>query len=381
MIENAIYNRLFSFKSTPFKIIISLLIPALISIHVASRISSMNYLYMYFKCNTARMDSQIWKIDPYLSHRGKPNASGQYHYYIDYLDVHGTVPVYLDSLGYRTVPNHLKITSDSLNLYLGCSFTFGDYIEAQNSYSYLSSKKMGYNYINAGASAYGFGQMKQQVDTLLTKYKFKYIFIQLSPWLADRAMHLKGFHCYGYHPYPYFSENKDGFSLNYPHYPNLLLESKPSKIRDTKTSYKEKLSFYFSDGYKMEIRNYYIFQWVKLKTLIGLSPRPTKNKLKLEKYFYDYVIDIAKEHHATPVVLKIWDTEHDCDEIVNYLAPKVKIINLDKAVNEVQISSGCSSKELFSIYHKEKNDSIIIDGHPNKLANCIFAETIYSELK
>ncbi len=379
LFESILYKTLFDFKSNKYSLSFLIVIPLLASLHISHRLIAIDKLYFLSKNITLKSSDNLWRFDKLLGHRAVPNSKGAYLYYIGDT-IKGEVPVLFDSLGYRTVNHSLKIISDNTDLYLGCSFTFGDYVEAQNTYPFLTSKMLSHNYLNAGASAYGIAQMYQIAKMLIPKNKFTYVFIQLSPWLSERGMQLNGPTYYGYRPCPYFSQNKNTFYWNPPAYETIYFEASKNNWRETKSSYFEKIKFLFTDGYKTELIDYYSCQLAKLKVKIGLIPKPTKNKKSLELYFYDELIEMCHKHSVIPVVLKLRYENNECNELVNHLSKKSVVIDLDYSLDSLANKTGIPFQNLFGIYHVQRNDSIWYDGHPNKLAHKLYSEKIYKLL-
>jgi hypothetical protein len=376
LLEIILYNKLFNLKSGKFRIIILTLIPLIISMLLADRLLVINNYYFYSKKYTV-IDKNLWKFDKLLGWRSIPNSTGSHNFYLGD-SIKGSTPVIFDSIGFRTVPDSLKLRNSTLDLYVGCSFTFGNQIKAQYSFSYLTSKLLNHNYINAGASGYGLGQMIQLVESLTKRYHFKYVFIQLSPWLAERAMVLNGPTEQGYRPCPYFSDYEKRFKLNPPAYSTLRYKFR--NWRESKPSYIERIEFIFSDGIKTKIHDFYNYQFARLKTKIGILPKPTNRNNDLEKYFYDYTINICKKNNAIPIILKMgypWPTPNQCIELLEYLKTKAEIIDLDfdleKKVNEL----GNRNKTLVYVYTKYRNSIIVYDKHPNEFVNKLYSERIY----
>jgi hypothetical protein len=238
-----------------------------------------------------------------------------------------------------------------------------------------------HNYINAGVSGYGLGQMLQLFNDLVKKFKFKYIFIQLSPWLADRAIDLNG-PFYGYRPYPYFSDDGSSFKLNPPSYSTLKYTNKI--WYNSKPSYSDRMHFLFSDGIKTEICDYLFYQFAKLKSNLGILPKPTKRKDDLERYFFDYTIDVCKKNNIIPIILKIsypWYPPDHCNYLLNYLKTKAKIIDLDLVIAQKANETGIKYDRLFFINVIYRNHIITYDIHPNEFANRLFSVKIFNELK
>jgi hypothetical protein len=377
-IENLLYNFLYNFKSAKLKIAVFIIFPLLLSIHIAERVLAINIYYFESKIITTKSSPKLWKLDPLLAHKGIPYNKGTYDYFIGD-SIKGSVPVFFDEKGFRTVPDSLKIKSDTTDLYLGCSFTFGEYLLAEDTYPYKTSKLLNHSYFNTAISAYGIAQMKLLADSLLPKNKFKYVFIQLSPWLTDRAMSIDGITSYGYRPFPYFSDQGNNFVLNKLAYKGDIYRTK--LWRNTPYSYGEKFAFTISDGIEIEIIDYYAYKLAEIQVKLGIKPKPTKKKKELEKYFYNYAIDKCKQCKAIPILVKMKYPTGDCLELLDYLGEKALIIDLDSDLDSKVKETGKEFYNLFGIYHVHGTDSILFDHHPNKYANELFSNRIYSELK
>jgi hypothetical protein len=376
LFETILYKRFFNFHSNRFRLGLSILIPLIVAMHLADRLNQIEHYYFHSKKTTKNISSNLWRFDKYLGHKAIPNAVGTYNYYIGD-SIKGSSPIRFDTQGFR-IPESVVSTAEKQawdrDLFLGCSFTFGDYVLAENTYPFLTAEKLHHTCLNAGASAYGFGQMIQIADSLIPKQKFHYVFIQLSPWLSERAMNINGPTFYGYRPFPFFSDKDKGFQLNPPVYSTLMYANRI--WRQTPQSYLEKWHFTLTDGLKIEIVDYYAFKMAQIKMKLGLVPKPTLQKRALELFFYDYVIDLCLKNGAVPILLKVRYPEQEGAALIQHLSQKAKIIDLDSPLAEKQVTKHLSFDQLFAIYHVQNRDSILFDNHPNPYAHQLFAEKI-----
>lgn len=131
----------------------------LLSVFIAKRILVINKIYYAAKTIQVKFGPGLWQPNPYLAHKGISNATGNHEYYLRD-SISRTIKTSFDSLGYRSVETSNLLPYDTLNLFLGCSYTFGDLIPAEEGFPYKTSALLKNNLINAGASAYGMGQMK-----------------------------------------------------------------------------------------------------------------------------------------------------------------------------------------------------------------------------
>lgn len=368
------YGLLFNFKKNFTKAVTFTIICFLFSMFLASRSIAISKYWLYSIDIPLRASFDLWQQDEFLAHKAIPNADGYYEYFIDDT-ISGKIITRFDSLGFRTVQKENQIKSDTTNLFLGCSWTFGDFIEAEEGYPYKVSHLLNHNFINAGASAYGLAHMIQLVDSLIPKHEFNYVFVQLSPWLADRAMSFNGPIYYGYRPFPYFSDNEKDFILN-----QIPYNVKTSK-RDwrNKKKYVDKLHFVITTGFEEEIINYSSYKLAQLKLKFGLISEPTNNKKELEIFFYKYVLEKCKEYNTTPIILKLGYKNNENLALLEMLKENVEVIDLDFALKSD--SSDIENDNRFKIFHqKENGEKIYYDDHPNSAANSIFSEIIFKTI-
>jgi len=192
-------------------------------------------------------------------------------------------------------------------------------------------------------------------------------------------MELNGPTRFGYRPFPYYSGNDASFRLNLPAYKTRMYSLR--NWRKTPRSYPEKLLFSITDGFKIEIHDYYAYKIAELKVRLGIIPKPTGNKTALEIFFYDHMIDLCLENKAVPVILKLMYPDNECAPLVAHLRTRAKVIDLDSALQSVATNAGKKYGKLFRIRHVSGHDTIVFDSHPNKFAHSIIANTIYNALK
>ncbi|MCK6694813.1 MAG: hypothetical protein L6Q97_22265 [Thermoanaerobaculia bacterium] len=376
--SNLLYKTFFSFADPAWKVVLCMALPLAVAMLYSDRMLAINKFYFYSKNLPKKSSGNLWRPDPVFAHRGVPNAQGSYNYYIGD-SIKGSIEVTFDNQGFRTVPDTLKVKSDTTNLFLGCSFTFGDYILAEEGYPYKTSVLLRHHFVNGGASAYGIAQMKLLLDSLLSQKKFHYVFIQFSPWHLERAMKINGPSFYGYRPFPYFSEHDAGFQLNMPAYKTNLYVSKD--WHHSGYSYRENLYFKISDGWQIEIQDFFSYNTARCKILLGLIPKPTKNRSALERYFYSYVLSVCSKNNTIPVFLKLAYPIEECRDLVEYLDEKSILIDLDAELDAEVEKTGKTYDELFHIYHKLGETKLYYDAHPNAYANDIIAKKIYADLR
>ena len=376
LILNIIYKLLFNFNQK-LKSLFFILFSLLISLFIQFRFIAITEFWMYSVNIQKGATKNLWKFDYKLAHKLNKNTTGSYFYHINNKETI-KIKVLTDSIGFRGLEKNHYIKSDTMNLFLGCSYTFGDYIRSEEGFPYKTSKLLNQNFLNAGGSAYGLGQMKDLFDNLTKKYKFNFVFIQLSPWLVSRAIDLNGPTFYGYRPFPYFSDYRNTFRLNNPAYTVCQNFNKNDFWRN-KNTYLDKLHFLITTGFNVEIKDYFNFKITTLKVFLGLIPSPTKKRNELEIYFYDYIIKKCKKLNLKPVVLKLSLKDENYNrKLLNLISQNALLIDLDKAEIENYKTKNSEKNKIY--YLDKKGVKIFYDNHPNEIVNTIYSEYIYNKI-
>lgn len=353
----------------------------IISLVLSLRLHRMSNFYFAFKNQTRGLQGKIFQFDDKLAHKAIPFAEGAHTYHLSD-SINGAVRIIIDSLGYRTTPEKKELEKDTfIDLYLGCSFTWGDYCLAENTYSYLVSKELHHNYLNAGCSAYGLAQMLQLAEELIPKYHFKYVFIQYSPWLANRAMSLYGPTFFGYRPFPYFYQENDKLKLQYPLFKSDMYDLPSESFKNETITLTDKLKFYLKIGIPVEIIDYAKKEYYSSLVKLEIYPKPTKDKSEVEKYVYNRIFDICEQYKCQPVIVKLgygYTSALDSSLFKNHLG----VVFVDTDMN-LWKTADFNSKEFskkYNHWYYTEQDTIFIDEHPNNFAHKIIAESILNDL-
>lgn len=351
----------------------------IVSMVISNRMMALNNFYLHSKKSPLFNSGNIWRSDPLLSYKGVACADGFYGFQA-YDSVSYTCPVKLDSNGYRIAEKKIHYPGNKEILFLGCSFTFGDYVKAEESFAYKTAQLLRHNYTNAASSGYGLGQMQHLSDNLLKKNKYNYVFIQLSPWLAERSMGLKRSRMYGYRATPYFTRaGSSGFKLVYPVYNTRMVNRK--FIRNTPASYYEKIRFSLQEGYDVEVADYFTALSAQWKVNLGLLPPPADNKREVEAFFYRNIIKKVKSSGATPVILKLRYADKECAPLLNEIKKQATVIDLDLALDSVALRHHTTFEQLLTNSKRHNGVRVQYDNHPNAMAHRIMAKYIYTQLQ
>jgi hypothetical protein len=376
---NLTYRVFFDLQSRMYRILAFILICLAVSMFLADRTLAVTRLWHYAIRLQRSIDPHLYRDNDHFGYRPVPGAEGFYEYYIGD-SIHGRVPVKFDSKGFRTsfAPQAARDTAD---LYLGCSFTFGDFIPYEQTYPYKASSRMGHQSVNAGLSGYGLAQMLQLADSIIPSRRFRYVFIQMSYWLVDRAVAVNRTTLYGYKGVPYLSLGDDGPRLHYPSY-RTVFDQKAREWNLGPKHYGRKLLFLVTDGWKIELVDYPKYMLIRVAMRLGLLPRPASDKRALEVQFYDHVIQLARRNGAIPVIIRMsYPDEQGPADLLGRLREKVPVADVDKAMADSCARLGKTSRELYQLHHPSRSGPIHFDGHPNPAMTDLVSDVILKTVR
>lgn len=349
-------------------------------------------LYAYYKKNIGIL-GDVFMADDTLGHRGVPNGSGVSVFPLENRQI--KVPIQLNEEGFRIPVKTKNADSDTLMLFLGCSFTWGDYSLAEENYSSQAIDLLKYKSLNCGTDAYGLAQILILAERKIPQYHPKIVSVQYSPWLADRARFMFFPSAHGVMPFPFVTKNKDsGFYIHQPFFRSSLYNSEYRYYKTSPVSFVDKFSFFFKVGFPVVILDSWKQHIAKWKMTLGILPTAESDNQKIEKYIYERIYELCKQNGARMVVLNIggfgysdeqrmtnhYNRKHFQETMNAELVKNVTFIDADSVLR-----AGIKPKENYSKYVQwgkvSKTDSIIYDNHPNPMAHKIIAKTLAKALK
>ena len=260
-----------------------------------------NQIVTYHKLLT----TSRWPIGAFRYHRTigfelTPSFSGMLENNAFYLKTH--------HLGYRA-PKFADQESFEPGgiLSVGCSFTFGDGVEAEETFSYLTAKHFNLQSYNYGVCSYSYAGVILQLDDLrqrgiLAKLKPSMVILGAGNWLLDRSLR------------PFYPTADLQFAYAYiGKKDNRLQIMQPNDFYSTKHLYRL-VDRYFNGSGSRKVK----LTFARYLRLISISPRVSKANLDHKKFkkprvssreLYDFVIGritgILREYDPTIVILRM----------------------------------------------------------------------------
>ena len=349
-------------------------------------------LYSYYKKNIGIL-GDVFMADDTLGHRGVPNGLGVSIFPLENRQI--SVPIQLNNEGFRIPVKAQNVNSDTLMIFLGCSFTWGDYSLAEENYSSQAIDLLKYKSLNCGTDAYGLAQILILAERKIPQHRPKIVSVQYSPWLADRARFMFFPSAHGVMPFPFVTKNKDAkFYVHEPFFRSSLYNPEYKYYKTSPVSFADKFSFFFKVGFPVAILDswkQHIAQW---KMTLGILPTAESDNQKIEKYVYERIYELCKQNGARMVVLNIGgfgysdeqrmsnhhDRKHFNETMNSELVKNVTFIDADSVLR-----AGIKPNENYSKYVQwgkvNKTDSILYDNHPNPMAHKIIAKSLVEGIK
>jgi hypothetical protein len=341
------------------------------------RVGTKTYnMYRYFKSNELGLQGVLEAADPVLGMAPVPGSRGS-----EIMPLGPPIPVRYDDRGFR-VPDaqaHAPAAGDTpLVLFLGCSFTFGAYCPAEETYPHLLAQELGYRYINAGRCGYGLSQMLLLARRLIPEYKPDYVVVQYSWWLPHRATEPYGPTYFGRLPTPYFTESREGeLTIHPPVFSAKSIEygAIAAEYRGRPMSILDFASFAIRAGIPLFVHDDFHLTLDKIKRATGLTPPPSANGQRVVDHVYREIARLCEENGTRLIIAVIHDSvrlrlRFDLPQVGDALIVDTRAALLDPLREP-------SQKEYSQAYYQWRGTPpVLVDPHPNEQAHRIIAREL-----
>jgi hypothetical protein len=361
-------------KKITFAAIPALLL--LLAFYSAWVIQRTTRFYLYYKNVSPGAYGNLYLPDPVIGAVAKPGARG-YELYGD----GKTIQIVFDENGFR-VPANRKPGPyrKPLVLALGCSFTFGDGVEAENTFAQLVADALGGTALNAGINGTSIANMLVLAERLIPKYQPDYVLVQFSGWLVDRAQSQFRNFVNAKFPSCFLVDSPDdGVELHPPAFGCKNIRIDKTRYVGTPKSLTDYLSFFFRVGLPLYIHDDANMAIYYFKLATGILPKPAANREKIVRVAYMEIARLCRENHSRMVIVIL----HDPRVREPTLAEVLRINGIE---NATVVDTGPalisrmptkSAREYYTLYGRMAGSPpVLLDNHPNELAHKIIAEEI-----
>jgi hypothetical protein len=261
-------------------------------------------------------------------------------------------------------------------LALGCSFTFGFGVQAEDTFCNLVADKLKLTALNAGKCSAGMAEMLILARKLIPKFKPKIVLAQYSPWLAERSTHRYGPTVLGLLPHPYFVDSTPRtIKIHKPDFKSQIFDHGSTKIDLSDNSFRGFLNFSFSQEFPQLFSDKWNASLIGLKELTGLVPKPTKDVNRIEQYVYGEIASICRLVGSEMIVV-VLGMDNQIPNVPNFFCKiNLQVVNAQLAmIQKLEINSVEAYSR--SYYHWGDEPVKVVDKHPNVFAHKTIADRI-----
>ena len=334
-------------------------------------------IYQSIKTNQRGWKGNVHTADAELGFAPIPNSEGAHVFPIG-----PDIPMRYDKDGFRT-PMVVGVSSrpKPLILALGCSFTYGDAIHAEDAYPYLVGQFLNGTSKNAGVCSYGLSQMLIIARKLVPIHKPDYLLVQYSPWLVERAQTPFTPSYFGKVPVPFFYEKDNGVGLYPPVFSTKTMALPVNRYRNSPASLMDALSFYWNVGLPLSVYDDFNMLKYAFFTRMGIVPSPAASKDKLTKYVYGEINDVAKKHGTKVVIVSLGDVSTPVVQADRSLfPPDALLVNTHDALLE-RLPVANFETYVGAYAHWRGLPPVMVDSHPNEDAHRIIADVVANKIR
>ncbi len=330
---------------------------------------------LMIKSNQRGWKGVVHKSDTELGFSPIPNSTGEHTFPIG-----KNIPMRYDKNGFRIPVNEResKLDIHPVMLFLGCSYTYGDGVYAEDTWPYIVGRYFNGKIENAGVCSYGLAQMLILAKRLVPVNKPDFLIVQYSTWLVDRGINRFAPTYFGKLPTPYFYEIANDIKIHPPVFRAYLKTEAIERYRNSSHAFSDFLSFvmnfalpmYFHDDVNMSMYNF---------KNIFFFPRPIKDRKKLTRYVYEQMAKVAVEN-GSKLIIVIINRKQDDNQVFEEFPPEAMVVDADKALlgNLAVVDSEHYERE-YAIWRG--SPPRMVDGHPNEKAHKIIGDQVVNAIK
>ena len=337
-------------------------------------------MYLSIKKPARGWEGRVHQADAKLGYRPIANSRG-FHLF----PIGPKVPMGFDGSGFRipvgsgavAIPTRAHPTI----LFLGCSFTYGDAISAENAFPFLVASYFHGTALNAGVCGYGYTQMLLLARDLIPQLEPDFIIFQVSPWLLSRALNAHAPSYYGDVPVPRICI--DGVTNSPKIVPPSFLAIVSELPVDHYIKSHSGIADFFSFTLRVSIPLKIHDDFGELQELILKyfdSCKTINTHAEIQRYVIEQLRSLADQHKTNLRFLLLTNSPNDATQEFAEFVPGDLLIN---AAHDLLLPLQSRTMEEFQKTYGSWRGSPaqLVDDHPNELAHRIIAASIENSLR
>jgi hypothetical protein len=288
------------------------------------------------------------------------------------------IPVRFDSLGFR-VPITLKMDTAYMQgptlLFLGCSFTFGSSVRAEEAFPWLTAQALDGLGFNGGVCSWGCAQMLLRSEELVPLLDPDYVVIQYSPWLVSRSQ--RGFApvYFGVLPTPYYTSESIGtVCVSPPPFITRIFESDLDEYRGGERNLLGFFGFLLDVAGRQIVLDDLSLLSFGFREALGITPRRSTDMHEIAFLAYRDLCETCRRNGSIPIIFRITNGEEDpyWQDVLGGVGEGTLVADGETALRK---TAGYYNGEAYrqSFWSYAGNPPRMVNMHPNAAAHRVLA--------
>jgi len=292
-----------------------------------------------------------------------------------------SIPVRYDENGFRVpvAPSDEAGRGGAVLLALGCSFTYGEAILAEETFALKVGRGLGATVKNAGVFGYGLPQMLTQAKRLVPGIKPDYLLVQYSPWYFERSTYPFAPTAFGKIPVPYFSA-RGALDIQPPPFESVVIQLPVAPYKQTEKGFTDFLSFLVSVGFPLFSHDDAHMCGFAVRKLFSRVPEPAIDQQALISSVYGEFSRIARESGSRLVIVALARTSDPLDLPLDSFPEDALVVNAQDALLR-KLNQATEENYRATYNHWIGHPPRLVDIHPNARAHQIIADEILSRIR
>ncbi|MCC2637734.1 MAG: hypothetical protein K0Q68_1453 [Moraxellaceae bacterium] len=318
---------------------------------------------------------RLYGFDPLMGPVPLPHATG-------FLQLPGggrAIPTHHDGNGVRTpvgVRHEYSPLKRPRLLFIGDSFTYGDFTLAEDAFAYKTAIKLSGESVNGGVNGFGLAQMVLRARQFIPEYKPDYVVVQYSPWLVMRSMSEFGPSYYPVHaPVPYYADDIRPRIVQ----PAFIPPSFDDLLKEPFDSYGQ-LKFLRRIAIPVFAADDFNVARFRIKQLLGFRENPSENSYEIIRSAYSDIAKAAEENDAEMIILVLGETADPFYIPGDLFPPGVHGVNGRIALLR-ELPEPNNEWWVRNYWHWAGTPPTPVDSHPNERAHEIIADALAERIR
>ena len=200
-----------------------------------------------------------------------------------------------------------------------------------------------------------------------------YVIVQYSPWLAERSSSPFAPTNFGRIPQPYLF-GRDTLAIHPPVFRARVMDLPWQRYTDTPRSFTDFISFFWNAGMPLAIHDGGHLMLFHTRQILGLVPRPTVDRGKLERFVYHEIAQLGSANNAK-LILVVLAVGAEPVTVPNDIAAQYMLVDANTALIK-RLTSPTRQNWISKYAHLRGDPPKPVDFHPNQVAHRIIADEI-----